>query len=427
LDAIGVKSGTSRATGPKGIDFGNQGVPMAEAILYWKMNTPSVRNSPAPEEAFDRSELRIEAMLFIAALALRSLLLAAIFWLKGDDWAHFHTTSDAGSFLSLAKVIYGVEPVTQLSYYDTRVFPGWPLIFGWTMGIGLPDTSMLLIAVVLTAMVPMMFYRLTGDRTLAWYLVYFPPAWLVVSTLPMSEPAYLVAILAGLLAVKRARPVLAGAFGGGLVVIRAFGVAWLGAIILAMLPRDRKIGRAAVLASMSAAAFMLVLLLINWRIYGDPIHQVHVYARPLAELNIPSELAAKLHNPSGHWGWPFENLLLTPWRTHVPAWKIVYIYAHIPAFLFLAWQGLKFLRSGTRAEAWQTALVLGFLANLVLILCSGPYWGFESFDRYFVWGLPGAIWLARPWLSVQPRWHLVLFPLSLVFSVYALFSHLPAR
>ena len=106
----------------------------------------------------------------------------------------------------------------------------------------------------------------------------------------------------------------------------------------------------------------------------------------------------------------------------LPLWKTVYIYAHIPVLVVLFGRGLRQL--GRSLEPWDRALVLGFLANAALIVCTGPYWGFESFDRYFVWGLPGALWLARPWLGAQPRWHWVLGPLSVAIALRALLSHL---
>jgi hypothetical protein len=374
--------------------------------------------------AISESRFGTEIRMAGSSVALRCALLATVFWLKKDSWGHFLSNSDAGSFLSFAKVLYGINPVSSLSLYDTRVFPGWPLMFGWALKMGCPDQAMLVIAVLLAALVPVLFYRLTGERTLAWYLVYFPPAWLVATTHPVSEAAYLAIVLAALLAVKHGRPVLSGALGGACVVLRAFGVAWLGGIFLGQHWRDHRISRATILTMVSGSIPVAGLLAISWAVYGDPLRQLHVYGQPLAQLNIPAGLAAELHNPSGHWGLPFEHLLLTPWRTHVPLWKIAYIYAHVPVVLILVWRAIVFLRENPGAESWQVALVLGFLANTALIVCTGPYWGFESFDRYFVWGLPGALWLARTWLK-QARWHWLLFPLSAVVSVKSILGHLP--
>jgi hypothetical protein len=357
-----------------------------------------------------------------ASLALRVILLALLFGARRETWGHFLSNSDAGSFLKVAKVVYGLAPEGSLSLYDSRVFLGWPLAFGWALRLGLPDPAMLAISCALAALAPVLFLRLTGERNLAWYLVYLPPAWLVASVHPISEPAYLVLTLLGLIAVKRARGALAGAAGGALVLVRAFGVAWLGAFLLALFRPGWPGVRAAGRICLSAAAPVAGLLLVSWAVYGDPLRQVHVYGRPLAELNIPAGVATQLRNPSGHWGWPFENLLLTPFRTRVPLWKVAYIYAHVPVLLILAWRAAVVLRDRA-AQGWQAALAAGYLGNSALIVCTGPYWGFESFDRYFVWGLPGALWLAGKWLGANARWHWLLFPLSLAAGLWSLLGH----
>jgi hypothetical protein len=379
----------------------------------------SLAMGTSPETRFG-TELRMMG----AAVALRSAFLAVIFWIKNESWLHFLSNSDAGSFLSVAKVIFGIAPASSLSLYDRRVFPGWPLVFGWLLKLGAPDQSMVAISLCLAALVPVLFYRLTGERTVAWYLVYFPPAWLVASTHPISEAAYMAAILFGLLALKNGRPTLAAAFGGGCVVLRAFGVAWLAGLLLGRHRHDWRCSRAVLLSLVAAVVPILGLFAINACLYGAPLEQLHVYGQPLSQLNIPPGLAAELHNPSGHWGWPFEHLLLTPWRTHIPLWKVVYIYAHVPVLLLLMWKAAVFMRSSSGSETWQFALAFGFLANAVLIICTGPYWGFESFDRYFVWGLPGALWLARHWLS-RPSWHWLFFPISIAVSLRSLLGHLP--
>jgi hypothetical protein len=367
--------------------------------------------------------MKDEVKMAGAAVALRSALLAMVFAVRGDDWSHYLSNCDGPSFLAVARVIYGLAPRSALKLYDSRVFPGWPLAFGWMSRFGIPDQCVLVLAVALAALVPVLFYRLTRDRTLSWYLVYFPPAWLVASAYPISEAAYLAAILAGLLALKANRPALAGAVGGLLVVLRAFGIAWFGGIFLGLIAGTRRIGWAAIACALAAAVPMAGLLFLNWRLYGDVLYQLHVYGRPLVELNIPSDLAASLHNPSGHWGPPFRHLLLTPWLVHVPLWKTLYIYAHVPVVLFLAWRGCAYLLRGARGEAWETALVAGFLMNTALIVCAGPYWGFESFDRYFIWGIPGALWLARPWLGGSPRWHWILFPVSMAMALCSMAAH----
>ncbi len=374
---------------------------------------PSDASAPAPPRW-------LCVRLALAAVVVRCLPLALLFGKTSTTWNSYLSGSDAGSFLPMARVIYGLAPLSAVKVYDTRVFPGWPLLLGLPLRLGLPEWSALALSLACSALVPILFLRLTGERRLAWLLVYFPPAWLLAGLHPISEPAYLALILAGLLALKYARPGLAGGVLGATFVLRPFGAAWAAGGWVAGLwsrPRD---GRAALRFALLAAVPVAGLLVLNAAVFGDPLRQLHVYELPLDQLNLSTATAAQLGAAAGHWGPPFKYLLLTPWLTPVPAWKIAYIYAHAAALLVLVWRGVAFLRGP--GEPWQRALVLGFLANAALIVCTGPYWGFHSFDRYFVWGLPGALWLARGWYT-SDRCHWILAPVSLALATHALLSH----
>src|SRR4051812_21909897 len=64
----------------------------------------------------------------LLAAGLRLFLLAAWLITHQGDWAHFISLSDAGSFLQLARCIAGLDTPASLTYYDTRVMAGWPLL-----------------------------------------------------------------------------------------------------------------------------------------------------------------------------------------------------------------------------------------------------------------------------------------------------------
>ncbi len=362
----------------------------------------------------------VDARLALAALLLRLLPVAALFAFTPVTWERYLSSSDAGSFIPVAKVLCGLEPLSSVKLFDTRVFPGWPLLFGPALLVGLPDATALALSLLCTAAAPVLVRRLTGETRLAWLFVFFPPAWLLCGFHPISEPAYLVGILAGLLALRGGRPALAGLLAGLLFVIRPFGVAWAAAGGLALLlaaPRDY---RAPLRFAVAAAMPVLGLLALNARVFGDPLHQLHVYSLPLAQLNLDPAVAARLGPATGHWDLPFRHVLLTPWLVRVPLWKVAYIYAHLAALLVLVVLAVRSLRGP--AAAWERTLVFGFLFNGALIVCTGPYWGFHSFDRYFVWGLPGALWLARDWIP-GPRGLLALGAACLALAVRALFGH----
>ncbi len=368
-----------------------------------------------------RDARSVDFRLALAALLVRAVPVALLFALTPTTWDRYLSSSDAGSFLPVAKVVFGLEPLSSVKLFDTRVFPGWPLLFGPVLLAGLPDWFALVCSLGCSAAVPVLFRRLTGNQSLAWLLVVFPPAWLLAGFHPISEPAYLLGIIGAALALRGGHVVTAGLVSGMLLVIRPFGIAWIAAGGLALLLSSPRDPRALVRFSAAALVPALGLLLLNARIFGDPLHQVHVYGLPLEQLNLDPAVAARLGGASGHWDLPFKHVLLTPWRVPVPLWKVGYIYAHVTALLVLAALAVQSLRRPD--DTWGRALTFGFLLNAVLIVCTGPYWGFHSFDRYFVWGLPGAVWLARRH-APGPRWVLALGAASAALSVRSLFGHL---
>lgn len=363
---------------------------------------------------------RTDTLLALAALLLRVLPVAALFLLTSTSWEKYLSGSDAGSFVPVAKFVYGLEPLANLKTYDTRVFPGWPLAIGLLFKAGLPEWSALALSLLCAAVAPVVFRRVTGDSRLAWLLVYFSPAWLLAGFHPISESAYVLLILLLLAALKLDRPFLAGILAGAMFAIRPFGIAWAGAAGLALLMAYPRQLRHAALYTAGSLLPVVGLVILNLRIFGSPWHQLEVYGLPLDQLNVAPEIAARLGQTSGHWGLPFRHLLATPWIITVPVWKIAYIYAHAAALLALVFPAIRSL--GRNPAAWERALAIGFLANGALIVSTGPYWGFYSFDRYFVWGLPGALWLGRAWIPAG-RWHLALALPSFAFALYAFFAH----
>lgn len=361
-----------------------------------------------------------DARLVLTALAMRLVPVAVLFLFTSTTWDRYLSTSDASSFIPVAKVLYGLEPLSSIKLYDTRVFPGWPLVLGLPLAAGAPEWSALALSLLCAAAAPVALYRLTGDLDLAWALVYFTPAWLLSGFHPISEAVYLLGILATLLALRAERPWLAGLLAGFLVVIRPFGIAWVAAIGIALLWRNPAATRQLARFVLGGLIPAVLLLTINARVFGDPLHQLHVYGLPLDQLNLPTDTAAQIGQATGHWDLPFKHVLLTPWLVSIPLWKVAYIYAHLIALVALIWIGVRTL---PRIEIpWQRALALGFLLNAALIVSAGPYWGFHSFDRYFVWGLPGALWLARDYVP-RRSWHGAVAIVSLALAVRALFGH----
>jgi hypothetical protein len=376
------------------------------------------------ENASSAIEWRQLGALCAAGVGLRMALLAVIFTVGGETWSHYLSASDAGSYLQLARVIFTHVPSASLTLYDSRVFPGWPLAYGWLLWL-LPAAGAALGALVISAaLVPVAFYFLTRNLAAAWAMVWLPPAWLLATVHPIAEAFYLLCGLAALLAWRANRLAWAGFAVGVMCATKPYGVALALPLAWAIARRD---GRWA-FAGFARFVWPVVTVgascaWLNHLLYHDVLHQLRVYAAPLAQLNLAGVNAAGLENASGHWGAPFAALLNTPRLVSVPLWKLVYIYAHVAA---LGWLLLRpWLNGSLRNGAGALAFVLfGWLAlNSAAIVCGGPYWGFHSFDRYFVWAWPAALALNADLIGRYPRLHALAAVASVVLTLFAVRNH----
>lgn len=341
----------------------------------------------------DRPALKSCFGLISVSLGVRlALLLAALAAAESVDVLLSY--SDAGSFLRVARRIYlGPEFAETASGYHSRVFPGWPLLFGWAGWLGLETVGLFSLALVLAAAVPCLFRHLSGDRNLAWLLCFVTPAWLVYSTYPMSEAAFLAAGLGSVAALRRRRLLVAGLLLGTMATIRPHAAALLAGQAL-VLWRDRAqiSGKKWTFYGIGLATMPLIALLLNLHLYADPLHQLRVYSADLSQLNVSQEAATALGGAGGHWGPPFYWLIRTPRLVPTPLSKELYIYAHLAALVVLAGVAIRDLL-GTRQGELGLAMRVWFLVNSALIVCTGPYWAFHSFDRYFLWAWPAGLWI----------------------------------
>lgn len=373
-----------------------------------------IANSPSQ----DGHDWRKITALWAVPISIRLVLSGERFF-HGHNWRSFLTFSDASSFLGVARAILEPERISDLSHYDTRVFPFWPACEAVLLGAGLPEVVIWGLPIALTGLVSWLFFLLTRNFLLAMLLSCAPPVWILSTVHPMSEAVYLAFGLVAALAISRTHYLLAGLLAGAMVATRPFGLAWVGAgAILAVLALWRaRDARLLWRFALGSTIGVLPLIVLNLHLYGDVLHQVRVYAGSLDGLNLASRSAEALGHSTGHWGPPFLHVLTTPWKIAVPLWKTVYIYTHVAAVIVLVpvavWAVCHSWRDS--AQAHVHFLLLAFVLNCALIVCTGPYWGFHSFDRYFLWGIPGAL-LAASHLVPHKAWRWI-GPLAAAASI----------
>ena len=373
--------------------------------------------------AWTSLDTRYVVWLFALGLALRGAFAWFVFGLRHERWSHYLLLSDGSSFVPVAKVLWGQAPIESLGFYDSRVFPGWPAVFGDLLWLLPEPLAALGLAILMAAIVPVVFYVLTRAWPAACALVWLPPAWLLASVHPISESLYLLLGLGALWCWQRDRLAWAGALAGVMCATKPYGVflavaVGAGVACHAGVWSWRRLARYAIPVALVGAGCVL----LNVALYGDALRQLHVYASPLKELNLLSP-PDSLRDASGHWSWPLKALIVTPWLTKWPLWKLVYIYGNAVAFLILlARPTLRFWRSHSLSPL-EFVLWVWLAGNTAASCSGGPYWGFASFDRYVIWALPAAIALNADLIAAHPRWHFALGLASIGITVFAVAHH----
>ena len=361
--------------------------------------------------------------LMALGIALRGAFAWLAFGVWHESWNHYLLQSDGSSFVPLAKVLWGQAPIESLSFYDSRVFPGWPGLFGGLLWLLPEPLAALGSAMLLAAAVPILFYALTRAWPAACALVWLPPAWLLASVHPISEACFFLLGLGALWCWQRDRLVWAGLFAGLMCATKPYGVFLAAPLGVGVAWPNREWSwRRAARYAIPVAFVGIGGMFLNIAFYGDALRQLHVYEAPLVQLNLPLPPEA-LRHAAGHWSWPLQALLVTPWQSPWPWWKLIYIYGNLAAILVLlvrpAW---RFCRH--RPVSPLERVLWAWLAGNTAASCSGgPYWGFASFDRYVIWALPAAFALNSDLIAAHPRWHYVLGLASIATTAFAFTHH----
>jgi hypothetical protein len=323
-------------------------------------------------------------VLFVVAVLLRFGVFLTASHLYQMPLSRFAVKGDGGSYLAYASAILGDS--SQLTEYDRRVFPGYPLLIaaGHLGGLSLP-LSALLIDWISAGVAVATAGALFAERRVAWAMVFLVPHYLTNSSLAMSEAPLLAFTLAGLLLIVRGRHALLGGillgFAGLIRPMACFAVI---GVMLTLLAQRRV--RDLLISGACAAAVFAVGVIALHLLSGDALRGLRIYH------DSPRTYGGEI------FVMPFQSLLTTPAREHVSIGFVVYIYAHVlivlSACALLAWRALR--RSSTIV---LDLLALGWLVgNTLFQLCIGSGWGFRHFPRFAIPAQPALFWALHPYL-----------------------------
>ena len=397
--------------------------------------TPALTfDAPSPEArrvAVTDPSWRDLVIIAILAIAVRAALVAATCIYTGWSLTDVANLHDGPSYLRVAAGM--LDRTAMVAHLDRRVFIGYPALIAVAGLARVPlPIAALAISWLASAIVATTAACLFAERRIGWALVFFPPSFLIFSSLAMSEASMLALIGLGLYWIIHREWYAAGALALGLAglirPVACFAVLGVLAVLVYRWLRERSevrrihklrpffattMGReqlrAAILVSLISGGVVAAgfWALHAWR--GDALEGVKIYA------SSPDTFAGQVLS------WPFASLVMTPLDTAVPLWKVGYVWSYVLFVLVGCLLAARRLWSTRRSEAFDLSLLAGvwLFSNTGFVLCTGSVWGFHYFDRHILAAVPALLWA---YTDVYPRrWPLWLV-LGALFSVQGFFA-----
>ncbi len=345
---------------------------------------------------------RAYILLFLAAVLSRLLVSTITMVAYHIPLSRYSDKGDGESYKRYALVIRG-KPTT-FTHYDTRVFPGYPLLIAAADCVGvLPEVSSLLITFLCAGVAAVAAAKLFEDMRIGWAMVFLIPHYVINSSLSMSEAPMLAFTLCGvLLAVRSDQDVLGGLLMGMAGLIRP--VAAFAALGYLFYRWRRNESRSAVTFALMAGMVIVLGLLGLHLAFGDAMHGVRAYASEPGAYN------------GNIFTWPFGSLILTPLQHPEQRAKIPYIAIHV----LVTFLGCGLLWRRKDSSGGLSALAAVWLtANTAFVLCIGNKWGYQHFPRFMI---PAQACLFLAYQRCLPRKSFIWCSLAALTMTLAVFG-----
>lgn len=347
-------------------------------------------STAAASSVRDAEMVGVRSLTWIAAVAflLRWALFAAVAARTGATLLDYAESADGAQYLFAAKSWLVGPGLLAGAPGVRRFFPGVPMLIAalWRCGVP-PAWAALMPSWLAAAGAAALAAWWARDLRVGWAMAAVPPIYLYASSLISTETLAVALSLAGVVLCRRRRPLLGGLALGLAVFCRPFALFAVIAAIAGELVARRR--RAAAWLVGGVAVVGVAGLAVLQAHSGDALQSARTYRA--------------LHG--GIVAWPFESLLLTPWRTAVPLWKVPYVWAHAAVALLACVVAVAKVRRAKpgeeRAEAVTVAIWLVGLVGFTLCLASA--WAFHDFPRFLVPALPPLYVALRDYLP-RSRW-----------------------
>ncbi|HTG35229.1 MAG TPA: hypothetical protein VLB76_20105 [Thermoanaerobaculia bacterium] len=349
-----------------------------------------------------RRELLAMAVL---AVGLRVVLFAVATGLTGTTFSDYARAADGYQYIANARAWLGPDAEFAAHPLFGRFFPGYPLLMAGLHLLGIPFAAAALLPSWLAAgAVAVLCALYFKDRRVGWAMAALTPSYVFSGSLICSEVMCLLGSIAGLQLARKDKSLAAGvAFGlGGL--FRPVAVFAMFGAVAADLLAERRLRRPTILTAAAGLTVAAGLAAVQWR-FGDALMSVRQYTGAAAYGD---------HLTT----WPFKALITIPLTSHVPAWKLAFVAAHLIAVLGgCALAVRQWLRAAGPERYLAAVAGVWLLANTLYVVSIGGFWGFHDFPRFLVPALPPLFFVYRRILPAR-LWAWPAFgALSVILSI----------
>ncbi len=361
-------------------------------------------------------------VIFALAVAMRVVLYLVVAWVDEVSFNRFVEYIDGRHYLAYARAWLGAD--NALDSYNQRLFPGYPGLMALLHILGAPLHAAAVLPNWLAAGgIAVFSAALFSDRRIGYAMAVLTPSFLINSVLISAEPWCLLLGLAGLWLARRNAVVAAGMAFGLAGMMRPMACLILAGYV-AMTIRRGRWTQGLLCAAVAAAVVIGGMGLVALR-FGTPFMSFVGYSHEKAYGD-------------EHYGgriltWPFESLVMTPARQRreheqtpdgkikpVPTWKIAFIWIHVvPVVIGCGIAAVRWRLARSRRDillAVTAAVWLG--ANTMFVVCIGSRWGFHSFDRFILIGLPPLLFSYQRLLPARLWMWLPIAVLSLAVAAH---------
>jgi hypothetical protein len=340
----------------------------------------------------------------LAIGAVASLIHLAIFLtvisLYHTSLETYSNKGDGASYKHMAAALLG-EPAA-MDQYDTRVFPGYPMLIAVThlitrLSISASALAVTFISAGAAAALSAIVFE---DRRIGWAVgLALPHAWINMS-LAMSEAPVLALIMLGLLLARRKQTAAGGIIFGLSILTRPVAAFALIGLFVDQFACGRL--HRGLLTSICASLVFFIGMFVVRPITGGFFHGVSVYA------NSPRAYAGQIFT------WPMHSIWWMTLYGRPGWWRWIYIIAHLTACI----GGCIIL---SRKTSPTDLLAFTWLAlNTLFILCIGlgpGAWGFNHFPRFMIPALPALAYAWRRFLPATPWLYIPLIAVLFFIGV----------